>query len=91
MGVLLMRGAFARLHYVGIASLLLPMLVALAILLDGSSLQSSIKAVLVLMILIFTTPAVTHATARAVHLREARETRPSQAAGQASENEGRVP
>jgi multisubunit Na+/H+ antiporter MnhG subunit len=69
-GVLWVRGTLGRLHYVGLASVLVPVLVGLAVLLDASSLQASIKGVMVMLILIFTTPVVTHATARAVFVRE---------------------
>ena len=70
LGLCLMRGTFARLHYVGLASLLLPFVVALAIILDASSIQTSIKAAMVAVIFTVTAPAVTHATARALYVRE---------------------
>jgi multisubunit Na+/H+ antiporter MnhG subunit len=76
LGLCLMRGAFGRLHYVGLASLLLPTVVTLAILLDASSVQTSIKAVMVAVIFVITAPAVTHATARAVYVRELEGKRP---------------
>lgn len=70
LGFYLMRGTFGRLHYVGLASLLLPVVVALAILLDAGSVQTSVKAVMVAAIFVVTAPAVTHATARAMYVRE---------------------
>jgi multisubunit Na+/H+ antiporter MnhG subunit len=76
LGLWLMRGTFARLHYVGLASLLLPAVVALAIILDATSVQTSIKAAAVAIIFTITTPAVTHATARAFYVRELEEKGP---------------
>jgi multisubunit Na+/H+ antiporter MnhG subunit len=76
LGLWLMRGTFARLHYVGLASLLVPVVVALAIILDASSVQTSIKAAMVAIIFTVTTPAVTHATARALYVREMEEKHP---------------
>jgi monovalent cation/proton antiporter MnhG/PhaG subunit len=70
LGLCLMRGTFARLHYAGLASLVLPVVIALAIILDAGSVQTSVKAVMVAIIFMVTTPAVTHATARAMYVRE---------------------
>jgi multicomponent Na+:H+ antiporter subunit G len=70
MGVLLMRTPYDRLHYVGAASLLCPPLVAIAITLENGLSQASIKAILVALILMLTSPVLAHATLRAGVVRE---------------------
>jgi multisubunit Na+/H+ antiporter MnhG subunit len=70
LGLCLMRSTFGRLHYLGLASLLLPAIIALAIILNGGSVQTSVKAAMVALIFTATSPAVTHATARAMYVRE---------------------
>ena len=69
-GVLKAHTAYDRLHYVGAASVLCPILVALAVIVNDGLSQSSIKAVLVMVTLMATSPVLTHATARAALVRE---------------------
>lgn len=74
LGVLVARGALARLHYAS-ASLLGVALVAAAVLVrDGASLIG-VKAVLVAAFLAATGPVLSHATARAIHTRAERRRR----------------
>jgi len=70
LGVLLMRNSFDRLHYLGPATLLGPLAVAAAVLVDASDTQARIKAVLIALILLATGPILTHATARAARVRQ---------------------
>jgi multicomponent Na+:H+ antiporter subunit G len=74
LGVLVMPGALARLHYASV-SILGVVLVAGAVLVrDGASLIG-VKAVLVAAFLAATGPVLSHATARAIHTRARRERR----------------
>ena len=71
LGVLVARGVFDRLHFTGPAGMLAPALVAVAIVLERSSGQVGVKAVLIALMLMVTNPVVVHATARAARIREA--------------------
>jgi multicomponent Na+:H+ antiporter subunit G len=71
LGVLVMRGALARLHYVQVATLGAVLVVAAVLVRDGASLIG-VKAVLVGAFLVATGPVLSHATARAIHTRAGR-------------------
>jgi multicomponent Na+:H+ antiporter subunit G len=71
LGVLVMRGALARLHYVQVAALGVVLVVAAILVRDGASLIG-VKAVLVGAFLVATGPVLSHATARAIHTRAER-------------------
>jgi multicomponent Na+:H+ antiporter subunit G len=71
LGVLFMRGALARLHYVQVANLGAVLVVAAVLVRDGASLIG-VKAVLVGAFLVATGPVLSHATARAIHTRAER-------------------
>ena len=64
-GVVRMRNVYDRLHAAAPANILSPIFVATAVLLSTGLSQSSIKAVLTAAVLLFTSPVITHATARA--------------------------
>ena len=67
-GVLVMRGAYARLHYAAPAGLG-ALLLAIAILLrEGFSLIGD-KALLVAVFVLVSSPVLSHVTARAAHIR----------------------
>lgn len=70
LGVLRMRGAYNRLHFLGPATLLGPGLIAAAVLADGASAAASVKAVLLAVILLVMGPVTSHALARAARVRE---------------------
>jgi multicomponent Na+:H+ antiporter subunit G len=70
-GVLVMPGALARLHYVSVASLGAVVVVAAVLVREGASLIA-LKAVLVAAFLVATSPVLAHATARAIHTRAER-------------------
>ncbi len=71
LGVLVMPGALARLHYVSVASLGAVLVAAAVLVHDGASLIA-VKAVLVAAFLVATAPVLAHATARAIHARARR-------------------
>jgi multicomponent Na+:H+ antiporter subunit G len=71
LGVLLMRGALARLHYVQVSTLGAVLVVAAVLVRDGASLIG-VKALLVGAFLVATSPVLSHATARAIHTRAER-------------------
>ena len=73
LGVLLMRDALDRLHYVGASAVGIACVCAAVVVAEGPSLIG-LKALLTAAFLLFTGPVLAHATARAIHLhREARE------------------
>lgn len=69
LGVLWMEDAYDKLHYLGPAAVLGPLAIAAAIVLRESLSQAGIKALLTAGLLIVAGPVLTHATARAVHIR----------------------
>jgi monovalent cation/proton antiporter MnhG/PhaG subunit len=70
LGVLVMREALDRLHYTAPASTVAPVLIAVAVLVEEPLSSAGIKAVMVAVLIVVTTPALTHATARAARIRE---------------------
>jgi multicomponent Na+:H+ antiporter subunit G len=71
LGVLVMPGALARLHYVSVSTLGAVLVVAAVLVRDGASLIG-VKAVLVGAFLVATAPVLTHVTARTIHARAGR-------------------
>ena len=71
LGLVLARNPYARLHFVGPATILGSLGVAAAVLVRNSSSQSGVKAVLIFLVLLVTSPLISHVTARAVHGRRA--------------------
>lgn len=70
LGVLVTPNVFDRLHFLGPASALAPVLVAIAVLLDESLSVASMKPIIVAVVLMLTGPILTHATARAARVRQ---------------------
>jgi multicomponent Na+:H+ antiporter subunit G len=70
-GVLIMPGALARLHYVSFSVLGVVLVVVAVLVHDGASLIG-VKAVLVGAFMVATGPVLAHATARAIHVRAER-------------------
>jgi monovalent cation/proton antiporter MnhG/PhaG subunit len=70
LGVLLMRNALDRLHFTAPASTVTPVLFAVAVLVEEPLSSAGVKAVLVALLVLVTTPVLTHATARAARVRE---------------------
>ena len=71
LGVLVMPRALARLHYVSVAPLGVVLVVVAVLVRDGASLIS-VKAICVGAFLVATGPVLSHATARAIHVRAER-------------------
>jgi multicomponent Na+:H+ antiporter subunit G len=71
LGVVVMPGALARLHYVSVGSLGVVLVVAAVVVDDGASLIS-IKALTVGVFLVVTSPVLAHVGARAIDRREGR-------------------
>jgi multicomponent Na+:H+ antiporter subunit G len=70
LGVLVMRDPLDRLHFTAPAGVLTPVAVAAAVLVEEPLSSAGIKAVIVALLLIVTTPVLSHATARAARIRE---------------------
>ena len=70
LGVLLMRDALDRLHFVGASSVGVVLVCAAPIVAEGPSLIG-LKAILIAAFLLVTGPVLAHAPARAIHLHRA--------------------
>jgi monovalent cation/proton antiporter MnhG/PhaG subunit len=70
LGMLAMREALDRLHFTAPASTLGPVLIAAAVLVEEPFSSAGIKAVIVALLIVVTTPVLSHATARAARIRE---------------------
>lgn len=70
LGILFMPGAYSKLHYLSPAATLGSISFAGAILLTEGLSVSGIKGLLIALILVSTSPVLTHAIARAVRIRE---------------------
>jgi multicomponent Na+:H+ antiporter subunit G len=71
LGVVVMPGALARLHYAAVAPLGVVLVTAAVLVDDGASLIG-VKAVLTGAFIVATSPILAHATARALHVRAER-------------------
>jgi multisubunit Na+/H+ antiporter MnhG subunit len=69
-GVLVMRDAYARVHYVTPAVVVAPVLVALAIFVTEGLDENTGEAVVALVFMIIAAPFLSHATMRAIRVRE---------------------
>ncbi len=81
-GVLVMRDAYQKLHFVTPAALVAPALVALAVMVQHGVYEMTGEAFLALFFMIIAGPFVSHATMRAIRVREKGDWRPRRA-GQA--------
>ena len=70
LGVWKIRDSFDRLHFLGPASTLGPLLVAAAIVVEESLSTIGVKTILTAILLLLTSPILTHATARAARVRQ---------------------
>jgi monovalent cation/proton antiporter MnhG/PhaG subunit len=68
-GVLLMRDALDRLHFTAPAATVSPVMFAAAVIVEEPLSSAAVKGVLVALVIIATTPVLTHATARAARVR----------------------
>jgi multisubunit Na+/H+ antiporter MnhG subunit len=69
-GVLVMRDAYARLHFVTPAALVAPVLVALAVFVQTGLDENTGETLVALLFLVIGGPFLTHATIRAIRIRE---------------------
>jgi multisubunit Na+/H+ antiporter MnhG subunit len=69
-GVLVMRHTYARVHYVTPAVVVAPVLVALAIFVTEGLDENTGEAVVALVFMIIAAPFLSHATMRAIRVRE---------------------
>jgi monovalent cation/proton antiporter MnhG/PhaG subunit len=70
LGIVLTKNVFDRLHIASLANIPGPLAIAVAIVVDGSSAQTAIKAVLIALTLVVASPVLAHVTARAARIRE---------------------
>jgi multicomponent Na+:H+ antiporter subunit G len=69
-GLLVMRDALDRLHFTAPAATIGPVLIAAAVLVEEPLSSAGVKAVIVAVLIVVTTPVLSHATARAARIRE---------------------
>lgn len=69
-GVLVMRDAYDKLHFVTPAALVAPALVALAVLVQAGLVVNTGETCLALLLMVIAGPFISHATVRAIRIRE---------------------
>lgn len=83
LGVLVMSDAYRKLHFLGPATLVAPLLVALAVLVQEGYSQNTTQTWLALLFVVVAAPFVSHATIRAARCRQEGDWRqPCQAPGE---------
>jgi monovalent cation/proton antiporter MnhG/PhaG subunit len=70
LGLLASRNAYDQLHFTGPATVVSPVAIAAAVLIEEPLSSAGIKAVLIAFIMVATGPILLHATARAARIRE---------------------
>ena len=75
-GVLFMRDAYRKLHFVTPAALVAPALVALALMVQHGVYEMTGESFLTLLFMIIAGPFISHATIRAIRVREKGDWRP---------------
>jgi multicomponent Na+:H+ antiporter subunit G len=75
-GVLVMRDPYQKLHFVTPAALVAPLLVALAIMVQVGVYENAGESFLALLFLVIAGPFLSHATIRAIRVREKGDWRP---------------
>lgn len=80
-GVLVMRGAYDKLHFVTPAALVAPVLVTLAVLVYAGFSAATTETLLALLFMVIAGPFLTHATIRAARVRETGDWRPGRHGG----------
>ena len=79
LGIMLMRDAYQKLHFVTPAALVAPVLVALAVLVQMGLYENTGETCLALFFLVIAGPYLSHATMRAIRVREKGDWRPETA------------
>jgi multisubunit Na+/H+ antiporter MnhG subunit len=85
LGVLLMRDAYQKLHFVTPAALVAPVLVALAVLVQTGLQGNTGETCLALFFMVIAGPYLSHATMRAIRVREKGDWRAGTDAGAAGQ------
>jgi multisubunit Na+/H+ antiporter MnhG subunit len=80
-GILVMRDAYQKLHYVTPAALVAPIVVGLAILAQSGLTANTAETALALVFIVIAGPFLSHATIRAARIRETGDWRGGRAAG----------
>ncbi|HLN68582.1 MAG TPA: monovalent cation/H(+) antiporter subunit G [Streptosporangiaceae bacterium] len=75
-GVLVMRDAYQKLHFVTPAALIAPFLVALAIFVQAGLYENTGETLVALLLMVIAGPFLSHATMRAIRVREKGDWRP---------------
>ena len=70
LGLLATRDPYDQLHFTGPATVIGPVAIAAAVLVEEPLSSAGVKAVLIAAIMVFTGPILLHATARAARVRE---------------------
>ena len=70
LGILATRNPYDQLHFTGPATVIGPVAIAAAVLVEEPLSSAGIKAVLIALIMVATGPILLHATARAARIRE---------------------
>jgi len=70
LGLLASRNPYDQLHFTGPATVISPVAIATAVLVEEPLSSAGIKAVLVALVMVGTGPILLHATARAARIRE---------------------
>ncbi len=83
-GILVMRDAYQKLHYVTPAALIAPLIVGLAILAQSGLTENTAQTWLALLFIVIAGPFLTHATIRAARVREKGDWRPGASRGDRS-------
>ena len=86
-GVLVMRDAYQKLHFVTPAALVAPVLVALAVLAQVGAYENTGETFLALLFMIIAGPFLSHATIRAIRVRQEGDWRLGKQGGRASGGE----
>lgn len=81
-GVLVMRDAYQKLHYVTPAALVAPLIVGLAVLAQSGLTENTVQTWLALLFIMIAGPFLTHATIRAARIREKGDWRPGAGRGE---------
>lgn len=87
-GVLVMRDAYQKLHFVSPAALVSPVLVTLAVWLAVGNKATTMEAMLALFLVVVAGPFLTHATIRAARIREIGDWRTGKGSGEAAGKAG---
>jgi multisubunit Na+/H+ antiporter MnhG subunit len=83
-GILVMRDAYQKLHYVTPVALVAPLIVGLAVLAQSGLTENTAQTWLALLFIVIAGPFLTHATVRAARIREKGDWRPDAGRGDGS-------